>query len=268
MAENKLKIVKVPFSGGGLGHGDGSNKAPEIIIKQLENIFSNEDGSVCKFKIDDSLIDLDERNISESHTKIEEKSEKNIEKSIYVGGDHSITYPLIKGFMKNKNKEEIQLIVFDAHPDLMEDFNPPTQEDYLRSIIEQRILIPENVFIFGLRNWDGIELNFLKSNNIRYLSCNDIFERGFKKSIKELSDWIKGDFYLSIDIDVVDPVEAIGTGYIEHGGLSSRELIYAIQRIKKKGNLLMADIVEVNPEKDINDITSILAAKLIGELFN
>ena len=260
-----MKIIKVPFSGGGLGHGNGSNLAPDVIVKQLENIFSNESGIECKFEVDSDLINLDENNIAESHKRIQSKSEKISECSVYLGGDHSITCPIVKGF--SKNNSDFQFIVFDAHPDLMDDFDPPTQEDYLRVLIEQGIIKPENIFIFGIRNWDKEELNYLLDKGVMYLSCKDIFSQGFNKSVEKLLDWIKKDIYLSIDIDVVDPVEAIGTGYIEHGGLSSRELIFVIQKLVETNKIKMIDLVEVNPEKDIKDMTSILAAKILAELY-
>ena len=71
--------------------------------------------------------------------------------------------------------------------------------------------------------------------------------------------------YVSFDIDAVDPAFAPGTGYPEPGGLTSRELFYFVHRLKNLKNLKAFDIVEVNPEKDINDITSRLAAKLCVE---
>jgi len=75
-----------------------------------------------------------------------------------------------------------------------------------------------------------------------------------------------GAFYLSIDIDVIDPAFAPGTGFREPGGLTSREMIYFIQRLKRLKNLKMTDITEVNPSKDSADLTVKLAAKLVKEL--
>ena len=75
------------------------------------------------------------------------------------------------------------------------------------------------------------------------------------------------NLYISLDIDSVDPAFAPGTGCIEPGGLASRELIYFIQRLKLLKNLRMMDIVEVNPKIDVNNMTSKLAAKVIGEFF-
>ena len=74
------------------------------------------------------------------------------------------------------------------------------------------------------------------------------------------------DLYISIDIDILDPAFAPGTGYIEPAGLSTRELIYLIQRIKLLKNIKKYDLVEVNPDKDINNMTSKVAAKIIKEL--
>jgi agmatinase len=72
--------------------------------------------------------------------------------------------------------------------------------------------------------------------------------------------------YLSIDIDVLDPAFAPGTGYAEPGGLTTREMVYMLQRLKLLRNIGMADLVEVNPEKDIQGMTAKAASKLIIEL--
>ena len=72
--------------------------------------------------------------------------------------------------------------------------------------------------------------------------------------------------YMSIDIDVLDPAFAPGTGYQEPGGLTTRQLLYLIHRFKMLRNIGMADIVEVNPDKDVNDVTSKTAAKIAVEL--
>ena len=94
-----------------------------------------------------------------------------------------------------------------------------------------------------------------------------IFEHGVKNVVDAVTEKIRSwpAVYLSIDIDACDPAFAPGTGYREPGGLSSRELIYFVQRLNKL-NLGMVDIVEVNPSMDVADLTSKLAAKLMLEL--
>ena len=72
--------------------------------------------------------------------------------------------------------------------------------------------------------------------------------------------------YISIDIDSVDPAFAPGTGYIEPAGLTSRELLYFLSRLLLLKNFRMADLVEVNPDKDFKNLTVKLAAKIIAEI--
>lgn len=74
------------------------------------------------------------------------------------------------------------------------------------------------------------------------------------------------ELYVSVDIDIIDPVFAPATGYPEIGGLSSRQFLYLIQRIKKIKTLRAVDIVEINEKKDENKITVKLGAKILAEL--
>ena len=270
-----MKLVKIPFSGGGLGHGNGANLAPDAIVEQLANVYSNESRQEVKFEV--SEINVDENNIEFSQEKIEKSvskvitssgNENNSEKAILLGGDHSITYPAVKAFAKNN--PDFLLIVFDAHPDMVNNFKPVTQEDYLKVLIEEEIVKPENVILVGARNWDKNEVEYIKEKGITCFTCKDIFDTGIKDVIEKILIKVSEKnlpIYLSIDIDCVDPVEAIGTGYTEHGGISSRELIYALQKIKSTDMIKMADLVEINPKKDVNGITVTLGAKVLAELF-
>ena len=103
---------------------------------------------------------------------------------------------------------------------------------------------------------------------MKYYTMNEITTEGKDVVCDAIMAAAKdfGALYLSIDIDSVDAAFAPGTGYPEPGGLTSRELLYFIQRIKLLKNLKASDIVEVNPEKDVNGITSKLAAKIVVEL--
>lgn len=275
-----MKLFKIPFSGGGLGHGNGANAAPDAIVEQLQNVFSNESGDEIKFDV--RKIDVDENNIELSQKEIEKDVSKllscdnnkdndnknNKQKAILLGGDHSITYPAVKAFAKHN--PNLVLIVFDAHPDMVNCFKPVTQEDYLKVLIEESIVKPENVILVGLRNWDKSEIDYIKEKGVNCFTCKEMFEKGFKETVSGIIQIIENKnlpTYLSIDIDCVDPVEAIGTGYTEHGGLSSRELIYALQKIKSTSLVKVADLVEINPQKDVNGITVALGTKVLSELF-
>lgn len=259
-----MKLIKVPFSGGGLGKANGAEKAPDVVVGKLKELYSNEDGERVEFEIEE--VKLNQTNIEETNKEIEKKISEIKEKVIIIGGDHSITYPCFKGFIKNNPGGGI--IVFDAHPDCENNFSPPTQEDYLRVLIEEDFLDAKNVVIIGIRNWDSKEIEFLEKKKIKYYSMKSIFEYGAKEICELVMEkalkW--PSLYLSVDIDAVDPAFAPGTGYNEPGGLTSRELLHFIQRIKRMKNFKMADIVEINPSKDCCDLTVKLGAKIVGEL--
>ena len=124
------------------------------------------------------------------------------------------------------------------------------------------------VIIVGLRNWHSNEYNFLKDKKVKYFTMKEVFERG----VREICDSVMfvakqwPSLYLSIDIDAVDPAFAPGTGHKSPGGLTSRELLYFVQRLMNLHNLKMFDIVEINPAKDVNNLTVKLGAKIIREL--
>jgi arginase family enzyme len=268
-------IVKVPGING-LGKTHGCEKAGNEILKCIkEEIYSNESGEVIDFnKLDLEEIHLDNSNLELTNKLIYKNALEIFEsksKTIFLGGDHSISYSLGKAFLeycKDKKKESC-LIIFDAHPDCMPvtkgtgDY--PNHEEWLRGLIEKGFPA-KNILLVGIRNSDIKEIEFLKENNIRLIGMNQLLENleEMCEIIMEFSD--KKELYLSLDIDVVDPAFAIGTGYRESGGLTSREFIYIVQRLNKIKNLKAIDLVEINPEKDVNNMTVKLGAKILSEL--
>lgn len=244
-----MKIVKIPFSKGALGKNDGCEKAPDAIVETLVNeIWSKEDGSKIVFEIDEAKDNLESK-----------------EGDIFIGGDHSISYSLVKGFAKrNKN---IGLVVFDAHPDVYKQHKTVTHQDWVKFLVEEKIVKSENIILIGLRASDPSEIKWLKDNKIKFFTAADVYEsvEDVCKSIERLGKRVKA-LYLSIDIDVLDPAFAPGTGYREPGGLSTRDLLYFVKRIRKLKSHKASDLVEVNPLMDNKNITVKSAAKIIGEL--
>jgi arginase family enzyme len=149
----------------------------------------------------------------------------------------------------------------------MKPMKNPTHEEWLRKLIEEGFP-SENVLLIGVRNSDKKEIDFMREKKIKQIRINSILE-----DIDNIADTIMEfcfgkEVYVSIDIDIVDPVFAPATGYQEVGGLTSRQFLYLIQRIRKIKNLLAVDIVEINSKKDkeFNMITTRLGAKILGEL--
>jgi len=230
------------------GEFEGCALAPKEILEQLDLIWCDQEGKKLKSP---KVINCPINKIKSS--------------PIYLGGDHTITYYTVKNFVK-KNKNPA-FIVFDAHPDVFQAFENPTHQDYLKFLIEEKILKPENILIVGIRAQHLDEIKYLKKKKIKYIETKDIFD--IKKTTKEIVDFLKPfkSIYLSIDIDVLDPAFAPGVSYVEPSGLTTKELLYIIEQIKNL-NIKSMDLVEVNPDKDINHITTKTAAKIIAEFLN
>ena len=268
-------IVKIPAING-LGKTKGCEKAGNAILKTLrEEIYSNEQN----IPIDVSLLDLEEIHLDNSNLKmtnnlIYENSLEIFEtkpKTIFLGGDHSISYSTGKAFLDycRQQKKKPCLIIFDSHPDLMpissKKENFANHEEWLRKLIEEGFP-KENILIIGMRNAEKEEILFIKQNKIKTISINNLF-LDIENICDTIMEFANGkELYVSIDIDVIDPAFAPATGYPEPGGLTSREFLYLIQRINKIKNLRAIDIVEISPEKDKDNLTVKLGAKILAEL--
>jgi arginase family enzyme len=257
-----MLLVNVPLING-LGKTDGCEKAYSHILNSLKNIYTNEQNKEVVFKKEE--ISVENSNLEASNLRIISKSKQifNSEFPIFIGGDHSISYSLLRSFSEeNKNA---CLIVFDAHADCMHDLSTPTHEGWLRVLVEKGFN-PRSIILIGLRNVHPVEQSFLTDNKINLFTCKQLFN-SLEEECDEIMEIARrfDSVYLSIDIDVLDAAFAPGTGYPESGGLNPRELIYLLQRVNLL-NVKAADISEINPDKDLGDLTSGIAAKIIAEI--
>ncbi|MEK6974220.1 MAG: arginase family protein [Nanoarchaeota archaeon] len=256
-----MKILKVPYSLGALEKSKGLEKGPDSIIGQLKDIWLSEDFKKIDYIVEELKINSE---LKKGLDKIfDEAISKIDEKTLFLGGDHSITYSCFKAFSR-KNKNSC-LLIFDSHPDCYKSFETPSHGDWLRYLIKEKEINPKQAILVGIRNPDIKEVEFLRDNKIKFYTM---------KQLNELDDFCDmlmetcrqyESLYISIDIDVIDPAFAPGTGYIEPGGFTSRQFILLVQRLKLLKNLKAIDIVEVNPLNDVNNMTSKLAAKIIAE---
>ena len=238
-----IKIFKIGFLNA-LGR-EGSEKSPELLT-----------GSLDVSGVDIVDIDVDNNDISESISKIERDIRENIENNeveVFLGGDHSITYPVLRGLFNNDNNF---LIVFDAHADCDFCNKEPTHEEWLRAVVDNGIVRPENIIIIGLRRfWDN-EKEFLDSKGIKYFSC-EIADSGLV-NLEGIGDYVTekanssdiDNVYVSVDMDVFEPCVAPAVHYPETGGLMSRDFFYLWKRILRLPNLRAMDLVEIVPEND------------------
>ncbi|AOM81518.1 agmatinase [Salisediminibacterium beveridgei] len=177
-----------------------------------------------------------------------------------IGGEHLVTWPVIRAF--SKKYQDLAIIHIDAHADLREHYEGEklSHSTPMRKACE--LLGPENVYSFGIRSGMKEEFDYAAESGM-FMAKYDVLEP-LKKKLPELAG---RPVYLTIDIDVLDPAHAPGTGTCEAGGITSRELIEAIGAISQSDALVVgADLVEVAPAYDPADITAIAASKMIREM--
>ncbi len=262
-----MQIIRVRLINS-MGKTNGCENAPVEIIKSLRDIGNNEKGKeidVDKLNLEEIHVDLN--NIEESNYLIFKNSKEAFEKNnktFFLGGDHSISYCIGKAF--HNVEENALLIIFDAHADCIDSGKEPTHEEWLRGLVKEGFS-GDKIILVSARNFYDDELEFIKKNKITLISMDVLQEdlQGVCDLVMERANNASG-FYLSVDIDAVDPGFAPGTGYLEPGGMSSRDLIYFVKRLSLLENFKGADIVEINPEKDINEMTVKLGAKLLAEM--
>jgi len=171
-----------------------------------------------------------------------------------LGGDHSITLPILRAVRDEYGA--VNVLHVDAHPDLYDDLDGDRYSHacpFARALEEDCI---ERLVQVGIRSATPEQLQMAKQY--------DVIVLGPERVEAVPDEFLATPLYLSIDLDGVDPAFAPGVSHPEPGGLSSRELLRLIDRIK--GPLIGADIVELNPERDQGLLTAALAVRLLKEL--
>lgn len=176
---------------------------------------------------------------------------------LFIGGEHLISLPVIKAVYE-KYGDDLILLHFDAHTDL--------REEYLGEGLSHATVIrqcasfikPENIYQFGIRS--GLEEEFRWGRENTNFFPFEVLAP-LRKSIEKVKE---RPVYVTLDIDVVDPAYAPGTGTPEAGGCTSAEILQAVHMLKGC-NIVGFDLVEVMTFGDPGKITAVLAAKIIRE---
>jgi len=169
---------------------------------------------------------------------------------VVIGGEHTITLGILRAF-----KRPVDVVVVDAHLDARDEYPSGIKTSHatlFRRAIEEG-LVNEVVYL-GARAFTQEEENFVKRRGRIYTPLTYSHGLGRVEEMDEL--------YLSIDLDGLDPSQAPGVGNVEPGGIFFNDLLSLFKVVSSK-KIIGADIVEVNPLVDVNDVTSALAAKII-----
>jgi arginase len=173
---------------------------------------------------------------------------------VCLGGDHSITYPIVRAF--GKHFADLTLIHFDAHPDLYEEFqgNRYSHACPFTRVMEEGLA--KRLIQVGIRTMDAHQRKQAARFGVEVVEVRQL------PVLAKLN--VVGRVYVSFDIDVLDPAFAPGVSHREPGGMSVREAITHLHAIT--GEVVGADIVEYNPKQDVSQLTAMVCAKILKEI--
>jgi agmatinase len=191
---------------------------------------------------------------------------------VVLGGDHSITWPDVTGVAAHHGHGRVAVVHFDAHADTgdIEFGSLYGHGQPMRRLIESGAARGDRFFQIGLRGyWPGPEtLAWMATQGMRSYEMSEIGARGLDHCLDEVFGQATDDcdgIFLSVDVDVVDPGMAPGTGTPEPGGLTGRQLLDAVRRVCLELPVVGVDVVEVAPAYDHADVTALLGNRIVLE---
>lgn len=177
-----------------------------------------------------------------------------------IGGEHLVTLPAFKAVHEKYN--DLYVLHFDAHTDLREEYN--NNENSHATVIKRiwDIVGDNKIFQFGIRSGTKEEFEFALKYNHTYMETHTI------NTFKEIVDKLENkNIYLTIDLDVLDPSIFPGTGTPEPGGVTYKEFEGIFKILKHSNiNLVGLDIVELSPDYDNTNVSTVTACKILREL--
>jgi len=273
-----VAILGVPFDSG-TSYRPGARFGPQAIRQASRHLRTNFHPAYDTepFKTiqvaDAGDVACNPYNIEEAIAQIEAAADQLYGKApvvVSLGGDHTIAVPLLRAV--NKVAGQVALVHFDAHLDTWDTYfgAPYTHGTPFRRAAEEGLFNENASMHVGIRGplYSREDLARDTELGFKTVHCDELQTHGVEHVVKRIRDRI-GDnpLYLSIDIDVLDPAHAPGTGTPEVAGLSSRELLGIIRGLQGC-RLVAADIVEVAPAYDHAEITSLAAATIAFEMIN
>ena len=274
-----VAIIGVPFDAG-TSYRPGARFGPQAVRQASRQLRTNYHPSydVEPFKVqqvaDAGDITCNPFNIDEAIKQIEDGATDLLNKVgsiVTIGGDHTIALPLLRAVNK-KCGQPVALVHFDAHLDTWDTYfgAPYTHGTPFRRAREEGLFLDDASMHVGIRGplYSRDDLKEDEDLGFKIIHCDDFQTQSIDQIVKRIRDRV-GDnpLYLSIDIDVLDPAHAPGTGTPEIAGMTSREMLNVLRGLSGM-NLVSADVVEVAPAYDHAELTSTAAATIVYELIN
>jgi agmatinase len=272
----EVAVLGVPFDAG-TSYRPGARFGPQA-IRQASRMLRTVYDPVLDIQpfqaqqvIDAGDVSANPYSIPEALSAIEQESARLMDagaRVVTIGGDHAITLGCLRAVKASGGP--VALLHFDAHLDTWDTYFGAriTHGSFLRRAAEEGLFMADSSTHVGIRGplYDPGDLTADAELGFRTIHCREVDEIGVSGVIDRIRKRV-GDrrLYLSIDIDVLDPAHAPGTGTPELGGLSSRELLAIVQGLAGL-DLVAADVVEVSPPYDHAEITALAAATLVYKL--
>ena len=240
----------------GSSYLQGPAGAPSLIRKALRsgmmNLYTEALGDLNPWETSD-LGDFEIQNYSDIEALTREHLTRK-PKLFTLGGDHSITYPIVKAYAGNHQK--LDLLQIDAHPDLYQHYegDPYSHACPFARIMEEGLA--QRLVQVGIRTLNPHQKEQAERFGVEMYTM--------PAGMPELPLQFSNPVYVSVDMDALDPAFAPGVSHRESGGLTPREVIRLLQSIE--GEVVGADLVEYNPLRDLDGMTSEVGAKLMKEL--
>lgn len=225
-----------------------------------------------KFRIGDyGDLEINPHDWKESFANIERGIDKLLAAKVLpvsVGGDHSITYPILRAIAKTHGP--VGVVQVDAHADCYDStfrgmrHNSATM---FRRGVEEKLIDPKRMFQIGLRGgiYRNDDYDWPRKQGFRMILAEEVHERGIHAIIREIQRKMRGrKCYLTVDLDGMDPAFAPGVTGPTPGGLTSADVMYLIRGLRNL-DVVGFDIVELQPRFDHEGMTGVLTAYLIFE---
>jgi agmatinase len=274
-----VAIIGVPFDAG-TSYRPGARFGPQAVRQASRQLRTNyhPDYDVEPFKVqqvaDAGDIACNPFDIDEAIKQIEKGADDLLSKAgsiVTIGGDHTIALPLLRSVNK-KVGGPVALVHFDAHLDTWDTYfgAPYTHGTPFRRAREESLFLDDASMHVGIRGplYSRDDLKNDASFGFKIIHCDEFQTEGIDKIVERIRKRVGNNpLYLSIDIDVLDPAHAPGTGTPEIAGMTTREIVNVLRGLSGM-NLISADVVEVAPAYDHAELTSLAAATIIYELTN
>jgi agmatinase len=272
--ELDIAIIGIPFDGGttyrpGPRFGPRNIRVQSAMIRPWNPVLKV--NPFTKWRIADfGDLSINPLSIEDTYSRITKQLDEVLRaktRTLCVGGDHSILLPILRAIRKQFGP--VGFIQLDAHGDTWGGYfgSPHSHGTPVKYAVEEGLIEKGCALQVGLRGqvYSEDDFDFARRHNVQIVTSEEFHRHGTALVKRHLKKFRDRPVYITLDIDVVDPAFAPGTGTPQVGGLSSAQILDLVRSLKGL-NIVGCDLVEVSPPYDNGEITSLLAANLLFEL--